>query len=218
MFYLPDGSTGYLNSGSHLKFPAEFKGKSRKVELKGEAYFDVLSNPRKPFIVSGTSINVIAHGTSFNVMAFPEDKINQVTLVSGEVKIQGKRDGHIQNIGILKPDQMCIYDESSSFYRFVPVDANRIVAWKAGKLIFRDEPFEEVVKRLNRRYNTNMVIKDEKLKSYKYLATFEDETLDEVIKLIKISAPIEVRELAREKNQDGTFDKRTIEFYYKPKN
>jgi ferric-dicitrate binding protein FerR (iron transport regulator) len=218
MFYLPDGSSGCLNSGSHLKFPTEFKGKSREVELEGEAYFDVRSNPQKPFIVAGTSIKVVAYGTSFNVMTFPDDEINQVTLVKGKVKVLEKRNGQIQDLGILEPDQMCIYDRSSSSCRFIPVDAKRMIAWKDGKLIFRDEPFEEVVKKLNRRYNSNLIIKDEKLKTYKYLATFEDETLDEIVKLLRISAPIEIKELARMKNQDGTFNKRTIELYYRPKN
>lgn len=217
-FHLPDGSGGCLNGGSTLKFPIQFKGRSREVELKGEAYFDVLPNPQKPFIVSGTNISVIALGTSFNVLAFPDDKISEVTLVSGKVRIQEKRKDQVQNLGMLEPGQMCIYDGNTSAYQLLTVDAMRVVAWKDGKLIFRNEPFEEVVKKLNRRYNANILIKDERLKAHPYMATFEDETLDEVIKLLRISAPVDVREITRERNRDGTFDKRTIEFYYRNKN
>ncbi len=72
-FYLPDGTTGWLNGGSGLEFPKEFRGKSREVFLKGEAYFDVITDSKKPFIVKGEHIDVIAYGTSFNVQAYPED-------------------------------------------------------------------------------------------------------------------------------------------------
>ncbi len=217
-FLLPDGSGGCLNGGSTLKFPTQFKGRYREVELKGEAFFDVRSNPREPFIVSGTTMNVIAHGTSFNVLAFPDDRVSQVTLVSGKVKVQAKRPGQVQNLGTLEPGQMCAYDGDASACEILSVDAARIVAWKEGKLIFRNEPFEEVVRKLNRRYHANISIKDERLKAHPYMATFEDETLDEVIKLLRISAPVDVREIERERSRDGTFHKRTIEFYYRNKN
>lgn len=216
MFYLPDGSSGYLNGGSTLKFPTAFIGESREVDLKGEAYFDVLSNPEKPFIVYGENVNVVAHGTSFNVEAFPEDNTNKVTLVKGQVEVLGKKNGQIQKLGTLEPNQMCIYDKRTSFYKFMDVDADKIIAWKEGKLVFINEPLEEVIKELNRRYNINMIIKDSKLKEYTYLATFEDESLDEVIKLLKLSAPIEVKDFGRKRKPDGAFEKRVIELYYKP--
>ncbi len=216
MFYLPDGSSGYLNGGSALKFPTTFTGKTREVDLKGEAYFDVLSNPRKPFIVCGENINVVARGTSFNVEVYPEDTKNKVTLVKGKVDVIGKKDGQLHGLGTLEPNQMCIYDKITSSYKFMSVDADKIIAWKEGKLIFINEPLGEVIKELNRRYNINIIIKGTELKEYTYLATFEDESLDEVIKLLKLSAPIEVKDLGRERKPDGTFEKRVIELYYKP--
>jgi transmembrane sensor len=217
VFYLPDGSTGCLNGGSYLKFPTVFKGESREVSLKGEAFFDVISNPGKPFIVYGENINVIAHGTSFNIKAFPEDITNKVTLVKGKVEVLRTKDGQIQKLGILEPNQMCVYDCKTSQSKIIQVDADKIIKWKEGKLVFINEPFHELVKELNRRYNINMVIKDPKLIEYSYLATFEDESMDEVINLLKLSAPIEVKDLGREKRSDGTYGKRIIELYYKAK-
>lgn len=217
-FNLPDGSSGYLNGGSTVKFPNEFKGKSRDVNLEGEAFFDVLSNPEKPFVVSGSNINVVAYGTSFNVEAYPEDKINKVTLVKGKVEVLGKTNDRVQSFGILTPGEMCVFNKEKSSYQFVQVDADKIVSWKDGKLVFINEPLEEVVKKLNRRYSVNIIINDEKLKTYTYLATFKDETLDEVLKLIKLSAPIEVRDLGRKIRPDGTSEERIIEFYLRTKN
>ncbi len=216
MFYLPDGSNGWLNGGSYLEFPTEFKGKSREVVLRGEAYFDVKSNPKKPFIVSGKNIEVVSCGTSFNILAYPDDRIIKVTLESGNIKVMRKHDGRIKNFKTIKPDQMYIYDLKTSSYKIIPVDANKITSWKEGKLVFRNDPFKEVVRKINRWYNVNIIIKDEILESYTYLATFEDETLDEILKLLKLSAPIEYKNIGRKRREDGTFEKRKIELYYKP--
>ena len=218
MFYLPDGSSGCLNGGSTLRFPTKFEKDTRKVDLEGEAYFDVLSNSEKPFVVSGSNIKVIAHGTSFNVEAYPEDKINRVTLAEGKVEVLGEKDGIMQKLGTLTPGQMCVFNQTNSRCKFIQVNADNIIAWKDGKLIFKNDPLWKVVIKLNRRYNINMVIKDEQLKTHPYLATFEDESLDEVINLLKLSAPIEVKDLGRKSNQEGTFEKRIIELYYKNNN
>ncbi len=217
-FSLPDGSSGYLNGGSTIRFPTLFKGKSREVSLEGEAYFDVRSNPQRPFIVSGQNIKVLAYGTSFNVEAYPEDKINRVTLVKGKVQVRANENDKIQNLGTLLPGEMCVFDKKDCSSRFIHVDAEKIVSWKDGKLVFINEPFDEVVKKLNRRYGVNIIIEDKKLKDYTYLATFlQDETLDEVLKLLALSAPIKVTDLGREIEPDGSYGERTIKFHYKTK-
>lgn len=216
MFYLPDGSSGYLNGGSTIKFPTTFIGNTRDVNLIGEAYFDVVSNPKKPFNVNCKNITVVAHGTSFNVESFPEDKTNKVTLEKGKVEVLVKKNGQIQKLGTLNPNQMCVYNENTSSYQIIDTDADKVIAWKEGKLVFINDPFEDVINKLNRRYNINMIIKDSKLKEYTYLATFEDESLDEVIKLLQLSAPIEVKNLGRKRKPDGAFEKRVVELYYKP--
>ncbi len=216
VFYLPDGSTGWLNSDSYLEFPTDFRGKTRKVNLIGEAFFEVKTDPQKPFIVSGPENEVIAHGTKFNVMAYPGEEEIRVTLVEGNVDVLCRSEGKSGHMIKLEPDQMCVYDLVTSTGRVEKVNAEKIVSWKEGKLVFRNENFEEVVKRINRWYNVNLVIQDEVLKSYKYMATFEDETLDEVLKLLKISAPIDYRDIGRKVHEDGTYGKREIILYYKP--
>lgn len=214
-FSLPDGSTGYLNAGSSIRFATVFKGKSREVALNGEAYFDVVSNPRRPFVVSGKNIQVVAYGTSFNVEAYPEDQINKVTLAKGKVEVFGQKTKKVKSLGILTPGEMCVFDNKESSSNIIQVDATKITSWKEGKLVFIDETFTEVVKKLNRRFSVNIILNDERLKNYSYLATFEDETLDEILKLIKLSAPIEIKERKREINPDGSYGERTIEFYFK---
>ncbi len=215
MFYLPDGSKGWLNGGSTLKFPVEFKGKTREVELKGEGYFDVMTNPAKPFIVKGKQISVAALGTSFNVQAYPSDPEIRITLISGNVQIWEGEKRKAAKIAGLIPGQMFTYFPETRIYRVESVNTNLVTAWKDGMLTFRNEHFSEIVKKINRWYNVDIRIRDKVLESYNYQATFKDETLDEVLKLLEYSSPIRYRDLGRERKEDGTFEKRKIELYHK---
>lgn len=188
-FSLPDGSTGYLNAGSSIRFATVFKGKSREVALNGEAYFDVVSNPQKPFVVSGRNIRVVAYGTSFNVEAYPEDQINRVTLAKGKVEVFGEKNEKLQSLGMLAPGEMCVFNSKQYSSESMRVDVSKITSWKEGKLVFIDEPFSEVVKKLNRRFSVNIILNDERLKDYSYLATFENDTLPEIsVSFLFISA------------------------------
>ncbi len=215
-FYLPDGSSGWLNGGSSLEFPPAFKGKTREVHLDGEAYFDVVTDSKKPFVTKGEHTDVIAYGTSFNVQAYPEDPEIRVTLVNGKISLYARLDDKTLKLADLKPDQMLEYYPDNRVHRIKTVDSKRVTAWKEGKLAFRDETFTEVVRKINRWYNVEMMIMDEVLSSYTYQATFIDETLDEVLKLLQHSAPIKFRDLGRDKRPDGAFGKRKIELYYRP--
>jgi transmembrane sensor len=214
-FYLPDGSTGWLNGGSSLKFPTQFGAKVRDVKLTGEAYFNVTSDHKKPFMVSTDNIDVKVFGTSFNVMAYADEQTTEITLERGKVEVFKKTNNHLESIGILKPNESCVYNSLSDSSKILTVNSTEKLSWLDGKLTFKYEPFQEVVRKINRWYNVNIVIKDELLDSYIYYGTFKDETLDEVLKLLRYTAPIRYRDIERERKQDGTFEKRKIEIYYK---
>jgi ferric-dicitrate binding protein FerR (iron transport regulator) len=216
MFYLPDGSSGWLNGGSYLRFPVEFTGKTRDVELRGEGYFDVKTNKKQPFVVKGKRTETTAYGTSFNIQAYPEDPEIRITLINGNIKITERNNRKTVALPTIKPGQMFTYVQDTRSLQIEKVNTDLITAWKDGKLTFRDENFVEIVKRINRWYNVDIRIKDEVLKSYNYQATFQDETLDEVLKLLQYSSPLRYVDLGRERRVDGTFEKRKIELYYKP--
>ena len=214
-FHLPDGTEGWINGGSRIKFPVRFHGKVRRIELTGEAYLNVTQDLRKPFLVSTRNIEVKVYGTRFNVMAYPEDIKTEVTLESGLVEVFWKNGETARPIGRLKPDQSLIYFHESGFSNLNSVHSQDKTAWIDGKLVFRYEPFYEVIQKINRWYNVNIVIKDSELKNHSYYGTFRNETLEEVLKLLKLTAPIRYKDLGREKLPDGTYEKRMIELYYK---
>jgi ferric-dicitrate binding protein FerR (iron transport regulator) len=213
-FELPDGSTGWLNGGSTLSFPSQFKGKTRTVKLTGEAYFDVISNPKKPFIVLASNMKVKAYGTSFNVMAYPDDMTMEVTLESGIVEISGKdQANNDKSLGFLAQGERAVIIPGTGYFKKDPVEIDLYTSWKDGKLVLRNEDMSQMVKKLNRWYNVSLVIKDSRLDTYNYRATFEDEILDEVLNILKRTSNIAFKDLGRNRYPDGTYGKRTIELF-----
>jgi len=216
-FELPDGSTGWLNSGSTLKFPVKFYGAQRKVELSGEGFFDVVKNSEKPFVVTTSDINIIALGTKFNVLTYPDDKIHEVTLESGKVVVEKiSKSGEPVKLAELEPDHQLVILRKTGILDTREVVAEKYSSWKEGKLILRNDPMSEVVKRIGRWYNVEIELKEKELESYRYRATFEDETFSEVLKLLKLTSPIDYVEQQREMLPDGTFTKKKIIFFLKP--
>ena len=206
---LADGSQVWLNSGSSLKYPDKFVDKNRVVYLKGEAYFEVHSDKSQPFIVQTQTVSITATGTKFNVNAFATSKEVEVTLASGKVSVARMSDGNV--ISDLKPNQHLVYDTSAQSSKLVDFeDVYEFISWKDGKLIFRNEPLASVVKKISQIYNVDIKLKGSSLQDYRYRATFENETLSEILKMLALTAPIEYKELKREMKADGSFPLREI--------
>ncbi len=214
---LSDGSSLWLNSGSSLKYPEKFIGNSRKVFLNGEAYFEVESNPEKPFIVETSTLSVRAIGTKFNVSGYSSDKETDVTLVSGKVEVITSDENNKQNTSGLLENQHLSFNKGKGTSLITTGDVNRYVSWKDGKLIFRDEPLSYVVKKLGQIFNVDIELRGEELQNYTFRATFQDESLQEILKLIKISSPVDYIEVKREPLPDNSFPKKQVIIFKKVK-
>lgn len=206
---LPDGSSVWLNSGSHLRFPSSFEGNERRVTLSGEGFFEVHSDKQHPFIVETAKMNVRATGTRFNVEAYSSDTLVAVTLVEGILDVKIEDDRHTN----LLPNQRIVYNSSSKKYDLNNTDAQRWILWKDGKLVFRDEPLDEVFKRLSRAFNVDISVKDKSIAKQPYRATFEGESLDEILRLLKLTSPLHYERSGKVKLQDDTYSKEKIEVY-----
>lgn len=209
MINLPDNSTVWLNAGSTLKYPVRFEKGERKVFLDGEAYFEVESDKKNPFIVTTGKIDVIATGTEFNVEAYNTDTMTSVTLVGGIVDFTLADNSNIT----LQPDEKITYNHLTLSHNINKTDTYKWCSWKDGILAFRNDPLEYVFKRLGQTYNINFVIKDKELGKYMYHATFEDESLDEIMDLLKVSTPIYYKKVGTRKDQNNYYYKQTIEVY-----
>ncbi len=205
-FQLPDGSTGFLNSGSRLKYPVQFTGE-RKVELVGEAFFDVVHNAEIPFHVNTRNLNIKVLGTTFNVIANEDETTEEVVLQTGSVNVSSK-DG--KQLEVLVPNEKLTMDTENGTVTKKDVEAMQYTTWKDGKLVFRNENMQQVARRLSRWYNAEVIINDRQLEDYTFHATFIDEPLDEVLKLLSLTTPISFKEEKRTSDQEGTFQKRKI--------
>lgn len=205
-FTLPDGSTGWLNSGSMLSYPVEFNS-HREVTVKGEAYFHVVHRDANPFHVKTEELVVRVLGTSFNVAAYPDDPEVNVILEEGKVKICGMEN---QPDYVVMPDEKFSYDIRQKTTKISRVDAASQLSWTRGLLLFRGEPLSEVVKKLGRWYNVDFEIRDKQLQNYSFKATFKDEQLEEILRMIALTTPMKYRIEERKTTDNGIYLKRKI--------
>jgi ferric-dicitrate binding protein FerR (iron transport regulator) len=204
-FQLPDGTSGWLNSGSSIQYVAGFK--NREVKVTGEAYFEVAKKNGEKFIVQTPALGITVLGTKFNVAAYPEDNFTEVVLEEGKVKLDGKNRAFSE---LLSPAERFVLYSNQKKGEISKVDASVHSAWKDGKLVFRDEPLSGVLKKMERWYSVQFVMEDEQLKNHIYQATFKDETLEEVLRLLAFTAPISYEIQDRKLNRDGTYSTKTI--------
>ncbi len=216
-FTLPDGSQGWLNSESTLKYPLAFTGKKRVVELSGEGYFEVFKNARKPFIVKTGKIEVKALGTKFDVSTYPDEEAVEVTLETGKVVVLGTKPGQKETrLAVMDTgEQVHIRKVDHRIQKKMVEDPGCYIAWKDGKLIFRNDPMGQVIRKLGRWYNVKFYLQEKKLEDYRYHATFQYESLDEVLKLIKLTSPVDYKIIKRKKLPDGSFSKKRIILFAK---
>lgn len=143
---LADGSKVWLNSASRLKFPVQFTGSSREVEVSGEAYFEIAKDKSRPFKVHFNQSTVEVLGTHFNVNAYDNDDIQAITLLEGSVKIS-----NTLNEVKIKPGQQARLTDASRI-NVKEVDTEEAVAWKNGYFMFADEDIKSILKKLSRWY------------------------------------------------------------------
>lgn len=205
-FQLPDGTMGWLNGGSSLKYTNTFQA-NRKIDLVGEAWFEVAHDTRRPFVVHTPKLDVNVLGTKFNVTAYPDENETSVVLQEGKVNVNGFKGSESVNI---EPDQKFTYNNSSQTGAIQEVKASQFSAWKDGLLVFRNEPLSEVLKRVGRWYNVEIKLNDTELENFKYRATFREEQVEEVIRLISLTVPIEYSFSSRQTDDNGVFKKRII--------
>ena len=147
---LADGTQVWLNAASSLKYPASFSGHERKVELTGEAYFEVAHNKEKPFRVISNRQEVEVLGTHFNINAYSDEKVVKTTLVEGSVKISS---GAINKT--LKPDEQAQLENGNIL--IANVDVNEVVAWKNGLFHFDHATLQSAMRQIARWYDVDVV-------------------------------------------------------------
>lgn len=179
---LADGTKVFLNAVSSIKYPTQFNGDQRIVELEGEAYFEVAKNKSKPFLVKSANQTIEVLGTHFNVHAYNNESVVKTTLLEGSVAVSSKNQK-----AILKPGQQSNISESSSKIAVKEVDTEAAIAWKNGRFKFDNADLKSVMKQLERWYGIKVEYRGDVSDVRFNGGTFRNKNLSEVLKVLELS-------------------------------
>ena len=215
---MPDGTTIWLNAGTTITYDENYGKETRTLNLIGEAFFDVGKDKSHPFIVNSSGLFFRALGTKFNIKAYPDEKIISATLEEGAIDISMPSDIGKSKKVTLKPNEKLIYykelEESESHtessesvdIEHIKKDSKAIqlpdasiltnvktelyTSWKDRRWIFEGEPLVTLVPMLERRYNIHIIFMDDELKNYKFSGSITNETVDQFLNAVQLTAPI----------------------------
>lgn len=186
---LSDGTKIWINSDSKLRYPVEFMGQSRKIELIGEAYFEVAHNSDKPFIVTSGTQRVEVLGTSFNISSYETDDFILTTLVEGQVKVENSLNE--QKSTHLKSNQQSILDKKTGLIESKEVKVDEYVAWQTGWFRFNDKSISQIMVALARWYDLEVVFENENISNKHFSGGFKRyDSFDQARKIIEQTGEI----------------------------
>lgn len=194
---LPDGSRAWLNADSKLTYPEHFAKKKRDVKLEGEAYFEISKNEKKPFYVQAEDMQILVTGTSFNVRAYSIDKTIRTTLDEGKISI-----GHIRAkspLTEMKPGEYAIYEKKANTINIAKDEYhNDASGWTKNQLIFRNASLPEVLTTLERHFDVQFDVRNEKAKSFTYNLICKGSDLSNILEMMKSITPIIIEKKSEE--------------------
>jgi ferric-dicitrate binding protein FerR (iron transport regulator) len=208
-FSLPDGTTGWLNSNSSIKYKGNFIA-DRKITLKGEAFFDVFKDKKRPFNVNTNEVLVTVLGTRFNIASYDNEKTVEVVLEEGKLVFNDKE---MKESYTMKPNDLVIYNKTLKNYSTEVVQPRKYLSWTEGKLVFRNDPLDIIARRMERWYNIDVEIDENLSDDLRLRATFIDESLEEVLDLLKRSLPIDYKIENGILQTDGTYRKTKVTIF-----
>ena len=187
---LPDGSEVILNSASTLRTPARFENGKRVVELEGEGYFKVESNPDWPMYVrTSRGVTVKVTGTEFNLSTYSDDAALKLTLVRGKVSLlDEKNDTEV----VVREKEEVVVGTRTNLEKPVrkTADLKLNTSWKDGYLVFDNTPIREVIKKMERWYGVGITVADSRVMNNTFTASFRSESLQQVLTLLEITCGI----------------------------
>lgn len=181
---LPDGSIIWINQNSELSF--EEDEMSRRATLQGEAYFEVVSNPNKPFIIQTGKLSTQVIGTSFNIDASEYGSID-VVVSTGKVLVFNEKDSVF-----LDPGEVGAYDLNTNTLIESHNTNQNFDAWKTGILIFEDTPIHEVVQILEAHFDSKLVLSNS-ADDVKLNGSFDNQSLDEILSVIELTTDVHIK-------------------------
>ena len=179
---LSDSTKVWLNSGSKFRYTSNFSAKSRIVELDGEAFFDVATDKKHPFVIKTTNLDVKVTGTSFNVDAYNENDKTNITLVEGKVAIQNKSG---KTVSELTPNMNAEFNKLTGKLDLKKVNVDFYTTWRMGTIVFRQESLDEIAKKLEKWYSVKIVFDQEDIKDIAFSGSIlKNKPIDQILEIL----------------------------------
>lgn len=180
---MPDGSVIYLNAGSRISYNAHFNTNKREVKLEGEAFFEVVHETKRPFIVKTGKVSTTVLGTSFNIKAFPAKPV-EVTVETGKVGVVLQR-AHQQNtLDLLLPNEQLLIDALTERIVRKKVKATDVSGWRDYKLVFYNMPLQDIAASIARTYDVRISFSKPQLAQLKLTAKFDKCGIKQVMEVL----------------------------------
>lgn len=184
-FVLPDGSNITLNKGAKIEYPEQFSSDIRQLSFEGEAFFEVVSNPKKPMVIALENVRVKVLGTSFNLCNYYNSDEITVYLESGKILFYSLDNGSVQEQIILYPGQKGVYDKNTGLITKQIFTDNNHLAWKTGELEFVNAPLTDVIKVLERTYKIK-ISSEAAINDCSLTARYSNETPESIFESLQI--------------------------------
>lgn len=190
-FILADGTSVWLKSGSSLKVPETFSSDKRNLSLQGEAFFDVSKKASSPLYISTDYVNIKVIGTAFNVKTDKALRNVETVLARGKIALLDKQWNRVLD---MSPGEKVTYDSRQKEYTTEIVDVNVSTAWHLNQFVFENVTLREIVNQLSVKFNVNINLESSELAARKFRCVVnEDESLSDILELLKYLAPIRYR-------------------------
>ncbi len=199
---LEDGTLITINRDSRIRFKKKFASDERKVFLKGEAWFDVASDPASPFVIDAGSALVEVLGTSFNVNAYRENPVVEITVESGVVALTSKQEKQEQIV--LKAGNSGKYNKQRKELELIQSSNPNQISWKTRELYFDGSSLQEVVDLINQVYDAHLVISNDALASCQITVTFKDQSLDAILNVLESTLDLEILQVGNQFRLEGS--------------
>jgi ferric-dicitrate binding protein FerR (iron transport regulator) len=192
---LSDGSTVELNAESSLSFPRTFGGRNREVQLSGEGFFHVTKDPKHPFIIHSGELQTTVLGTSFNIMAYPDDPVSLVSVATGKVRVRmaavNPSCAPAMPETILLPNEQAYYQKSDQLLQKQTIGSGQLAAWRQGLIVLDGLSLRNASKVLERWYHVDFRIEDEEVGRTIINGEFRYDTIINVLENIKFLTGID---------------------------
>ena len=198
---LDDGSQVLLNRNSQIRYKKKFLNGERQVFLSGEAWFDVKRDSTRPFVIDAGEALVEVLGTSFNVNAYKESPVVEITVESGLVALSAKDD--TDDLIVMKAGSGGTYHKTQKELTLVASSHPNKISWKTRELFFDASSLEEVVQLINKVYGSSLVISDPDLESCEITVAFKEQSLDAVLKVLEMTLDLEINRTGKEIRLEG---------------